>query len=70
MLVREFAGRQTTRDRIYELHNVDRPYIKKNYTEVLLQLEAAGMVNVEPPAQKRRKGTLGPSVRITFPRSV
>jgi three-Cys-motif partner protein len=68
MLLSEFAGCVTTRDRVYELHNIDRPYMKKNYTEVLLKLEAAGKVKMEPPAHKRRKGTLGPTVKITFPR--
>jgi hypothetical protein len=70
MLLSEFAGRVTTRDRVYEIHNVDRPYIKKNYTEVLLKLETAGRVKTDPPAHKRRKGTLGPSVNIIFPRQV
>jgi three-Cys-motif partner protein len=66
MLMQDFSGRVVTRDQVYELHNVDRPYIKKNYTEVLLKLEAAGKIVVNPPAQKRRKGALGPKVNITF----
>ena len=69
-LLRDFAGRVMTRDRVYELHSLDRPYVKKNYTEALLRLEAAGKVKVEPPAPKRRKGTLGPAVNITFPKQV
>jgi hypothetical protein len=67
MLMEDFSGRVVTRDQVYELHNVDRPYIKKNYTEALLKLEAAGKIVANPPAQKRRKGTLGPKVNITFP---
>lgn len=67
MLLQDFSGRVVTRDQVYELHNVDRPYIKKNYTEALLKLEAAGKIVADPPAQKRRKGTLGPKVNITFP---
>lgn len=70
MLLRDFAGCVMNRDRVYELHSLDRPYVKKNYTEVLLRLEAAGKVKVEPPAPERRKGTLGPKVNITFPRQV
>lgn len=68
MLLRDFAGSVMTRDRVYELHSLDRPYIKKNYTEVLLNLETAGKVTAEPPASRRRKGTLGPTVNITFPK--
>jgi len=70
VLLRDFAGRVMNRDRVYELHSLDRPYIKKNYTEVLLKLETAGKVKVEPPASKRRKGTLGATVKITFPRQM
>ena len=67
ILMKDFSGRVVTRDQVYELHNVDRPYTKKNYTEALLKLEAAGKIVANPSAQKRRKGTLGPKVNITFP---
>jgi three-Cys-motif partner protein len=63
MLLAEFAGRTLTMQRIYEQHNVDRPYIKKNYKEVLMKLEAAGKVT----ASTHRKGTFGDTVRATFP---
>lgn len=67
LLLQDFAGLVMTRDRIYELHNVDRPYIKKNYTEVLSKLETDGKVKVESTGRNRRKGTFGPTVNITFP---
>src|ERR1700752_871627 len=70
MLLQDFAGRVMTRDQVYEAHNLDRPFIKKNYTEVLWKLEAAGKVKVEPPATRRRKGTFGPKVNIAFPPKV
>jgi len=63
MLLTEFAGQTITMHRIYEQHNVDRPYIKKNYKGVLLNLEAAGRITASP----HRKGTFGDTVRVTFP---
>jgi three-Cys-motif partner protein len=63
LLLAEFAGQTLTMQRIYEQHNVDRPYIKKNYKEVLIKLQAAGKVT----ASTHRKGTFGDTVRSTFP---
>ncbi len=68
MLLERFAGRTMTLDSIYEQHNVDTPYIKKNYREALLSLETAGKVVTDLPIGKgRRKGTFGPKVKVTFP---
>ena len=67
MLLHEFAGRSLSRDQVYELHNIDRPYVKKNYTEALLKLESEGKVKTNPPAEKRRRGTLGSKVNVSFP---
>ncbi len=56
---------------IYERHSVGKPYIKRNYKDVLLKLEAAGTVGTKPPADERpqKKGqvTFGDSVLVTFP---
>jgi three-Cys-motif partner protein len=68
MLLERFAGRTMTLDTIYEHHNVDTPYIKKNYRDALLSLEAVGKIVTDPPIGKsRRKGTFGPKVKVTFP---
>jgi hypothetical protein len=48
---------------IYEQHNVDRPYIKKNYKEVLAKLEADKKITTG----KHRKNTFGDDVIVTFP---
>lgn len=63
MLLTEFAGQTITMQSIYEQHNVDRPYIKKNYKEVLMELETAGKIT----ASAHRKNTFGDTVRATFP---
>jgi three-Cys-motif partner protein len=66
MLLGEFAGQTLTVEEIYNLHNVGRPYIMKNYKAVLLNLETKMAVTAEPPLSKRRKGTFGDNVRVTF----
>jgi three-Cys-motif partner protein len=66
MLALEFAGRTLAMREVYERHNVGRRFIKKNYKDVLRQMEAEGAVRCEPA--KRRKNTLGDNVRVTFSR--
>lgn len=68
MLLSQFAGRTMTIEQIYEQHNVDRPYVKKNYREALLNLEQARKIVTNPAAEKRRKGTFSHTVQVTFPR--
>lgn len=63
MLLDTFAGQSLTMLEIYERHNVDRPYIKKNHKEVLMKLEEAGHISATP----HRKGTFGDKVQVTFP---
>ncbi|HLH62380.1 MAG TPA: three-Cys-motif partner protein TcmP [Ktedonobacteraceae bacterium] len=51
----------------YERELVGRPYIKKNYKEVLSKMEIERKITADPPAAKRKKGTFGDKVMITFP---
>jgi len=68
MLLRDFAGQTLTTQRIYDLHNVGRPYTMKNYKAVLLKMEEGGLIQAEPPAVKRRKGTFADHVRVSIPK--
>jgi hypothetical protein len=63
MLLLDFAGQILTMQRIYERHNIDRPYIKKNYKDALMKLEEAKKI----AATKHRQGTFGDTVKVTFP---
>jgi len=65
MLLDEFAGRTMTMIEIFDRHHVGKSYIKKNYKDVLLVLESEGKIQTEP--SKRRKGTFGDKVKLTFP---
>jgi three-Cys-motif partner protein len=72
MLLEEFAGCRMRMQEIYEKHNVGRPFIEKNYKQVLGKMEAEGIITADPPAAKRRKYkgevTFGPNVLVTFPK--
>jgi three-Cys-motif partner protein len=71
MLMAAYSGRRVTMRQLYEAHNVGRPYIAKNYKDVLIQLEAAGKITADPPASQRprRHGvvTFGDKVQVVFP---
>ena len=71
LLCEAFAGRIVTMKEVFDTHNVDTPYIERNYKDALIQLEASNRIVAVPPAAKRRpyKGepSFGPNVRVTFP---
>ncbi|MFC1844825.1 three-Cys-motif partner protein TcmP [Thermodesulfobacteriota bacterium] len=71
MLLDEFSGQTLTMKNIYERHNVGRRFIKKNYKDVLSQLEKDSKIKADPPMSKRRviKGelTFADRVEVTFP---
>ena len=63
-----FNGKRLTVQDIYEQHNVDTPYVKKNYKDVLRELYDDGIIKaksikIKPP----RKGTFGNNILVTFP---
>ena len=68
MLLREFPGQTLTVQQLYEEHNIDRPYVKKNYKDALKALELAGKITAEPPSSKRPPGTFANHVKVTFPK--
>jgi hypothetical protein len=68
MLLSRFAGESCTVDEIFQRHNVDRPYIRKNYKEVLRAMEEKGEVQADPPQGRRPKNTLADKTLITFPK--
>lgn len=65
MLLTQFAGQTLSMFEVYEEHNVGTPYVKRNYKDILLQLESAGKIIANPA--KRRPGTFGDDVMVTFP---
>jgi three-Cys-motif partner protein len=71
MLLKSFIGKRLTTKQIYQRHSVGRPYIKRNYKQILVKMETAGKIAADPPADKRptRKGqpTFADDVIVTFP---
>ena len=71
MLLETFAGQSLRVQEIYRQHHIDRPFVKNNYKQVLNELEAAGRVTIDPPAEKRpmrnRVRTLADKSIVTFP---
>lgn len=70
-LLQTFKGQTLTMQKIYEKHNVNTPYVKKNYKDVLCQLYDEGVIQaVSPKGKPPRKGTFGNDIQVTFPKSI
>jgi hypothetical protein len=71
MLLDEYAGRTLTMLQIYEAHSIGKPFIKRNYKDILIKMESAGKITTDPPADKRRryKGevSFGDNTMVMFP---
>ncbi|QQS14413.1 MAG: three-Cys-motif partner protein TcmP [Rhodospirillales bacterium] len=61
-LVKSYKGKTIVNEKLYEQHSVDTPYLRPNYREVILELEAEGRVT----CSKHNRGTLAKHVEITF----
>lgn len=68
MLLDEFAGQTITCGEIVEKHNYGKPYIDKNYKDVLTKLEMAGKVHADPDYKTRKKNTCADHVKFKFPK--
>ncbi len=67
MLLIEYADMTMTMKQIFDDHNVGKPFLLKNYKDVLIRLETEGKIQTDPPANKRRKNTFSDTVKVTFP---
>lgn len=63
ILLEEFAGKTLPMLDVYLQHNVGTPFIKKNYKDVLQNLEEAHQIVVP----KHKKGTFADHLPVTFP---
>ena len=69
MLKKDFEDQTKSVKEIYEFHSIGKPYIMKNYKDVILEMETSGEVSTsDPENKKRRKGTLADRLLITFPK--
>jgi hypothetical protein len=68
MLMDDFEGRTMTMNDIYEQHNIDKPYLQKNYKAVLLDLEQEDKIKTNRSERKTRKGTFPDDMLVMFPK--
>jgi hypothetical protein len=66
MLLTDCAGKTFLLRQLFESHSVGKPYVLKNYREILCRMEQEGKIRMEPPCPPRRKGTIGEKVKIIF----
>jgi hypothetical protein len=66
-LLEDLAGLTLGFSVLYEKHSVGKPYVLSNYRDVLCRMEQEAKVTMDRPCPPRRKGTLAPDVRVTFP---
>lgn len=70
MLLKDFAGQTLSTLDIYERHSVDKPYIMKNYKDILCALDDDGAIYVKnlKSDKPRRKDQFADHLVVTFPR--
>ena len=68
MLLESFAGSSLSVKEVFDTHNVDTPYILKNYKSVLMKMYEDGAVQASRPSGKPiRKNTFPEDVVVAFP---
>ena len=67
MLLHDCAGRTFGLEQLFEQHSVGKPFVLKNYRDVLCRMEQEGKIQMEPPSPPRRRGTIAKHVKIIFP---
>lgn len=66
-LLKTYSGKKMEMLEIFEDHNVDTPYIKKNYKEALKDLLDKNLIKaVSKKGKPPRKGTFGDKIIVTF----
>ncbi|MDA1050939.1 MAG: three-Cys-motif partner protein TcmP [Planctomycetota bacterium] len=68
LLLADCAGKTFLIDELFEFHSVGKPYVLKEYKEVVSRLADEGMLTLDSGGKKRRAGTVGEKVKIIFPR--
>jgi three-Cys-motif partner protein len=69
ILLRDFAGKVLSVEQIYKQHSIGKPYVLKNYKQILKRLELEGKIIARPKASERKKDSLVDTVSIAFPNS-
>ncbi|MEQ8653806.1 MAG: three-Cys-motif partner protein TcmP [Kiloniellales bacterium] len=67
-LLKQYSDQKISVNRIYREHSVGKPYVRKNYTEVIRELERDGVVTANSVTGNRKKFTYPDHVLIEFPK--
>lgn len=66
MLLADCAGKTLLIDPLFEMHSVGKPYVLKEYKEVVARMGKDGKVQLDSGGRKRNTATVGKDVRIIF----
>jgi len=68
LLLKQYAGKTIDFTDLYKQHSVDKPFVRKNYKDVLRDLLDNGKITAVNPKTGKlpRKGTFSDEMRITF----
>jgi len=69
-LLEVFPDRRITTLEIYEEHSPGRPFVMKNYKDVLRRMEDDGIIQVTSLKAPRRKGSFADHLVVYFPRAI
>lgn len=67
ILMSACAGKTLRVGDVYEDHILYTPYLLRHVKRALMELESEGRIKIDPPADKRRKGTLADDKIVTVP---
>ena len=68
-LLETFAAQELSTRDIYQRHSIGRPFLMKNYKDVLMKMERDGAIDVRSTkTSNRRKGTFADNLLVRFPK--
>lgn len=67
MLLSDFSGKTLSMQEVFNIHNIGKPYLEKNYRKALLDLEEEKKITTDREKRKPRKGTFPKTMMISFP---
>ena len=73
MLLEDFSGQTITMEKLFEQHNVGKPYIRRNYVDALNNLEESKKINVidtkveQGKKRRKAKGQFADRLIVIFP---
>ncbi len=71
MLLNEFQGKTIRMEDLYNNHHIGKPFIEKNYKDILVKLEEEGKISSNSPLDNRQKRygkpTCANHIEFTFP---